>query len=75
MQTRNEKFTLLSKAGSNVVESAAILMDVFDAPHEALARLAKGMLETEQADDDTAQYLCSVKLISLMRGSVKAQPK
>jgi hypothetical protein len=35
MQPRNEKaFTLLSKAGSNVVESAAILMEFVAAPHE-----------------------------------------
>jgi hypothetical protein len=35
MQPRNEKFfTLFSKAGSNVVESAAILMEFVAAPHE-----------------------------------------
>jgi hypothetical protein len=76
MQTRNEKFfTLFSKAGSNVVERAAILMDVVAAPHEGWAKLAKGMLDTEPAGDDTALYLCSDTLISLMRGSVTNQPK
>jgi hypothetical protein len=38
MQPRNEKFfTLFSKAGSNVVESAAILMDFVAARQRALA--------------------------------------
>jgi hypothetical protein len=38
MQPRNEKFfTLFSKAGSNVVESAAILMEFVAAPHERWA--------------------------------------
>jgi hypothetical protein len=38
MQTRNEKFfALFSKAGSNVVESAAILMEFVAAPHERWA--------------------------------------
>ena len=42
MQRRNEKFfTLFSKAGSNVVESAAILMEFAAAPHERWAELAK----------------------------------
>ena len=37
MQTRYEKFfTLFSKAGSNVVESAAILMDFVAAPHDPI---------------------------------------
>jgi hypothetical protein len=36
MQPRNEKFfTLFSKAGSNVVESAAILMEFVAAPQSA----------------------------------------
>jgi hypothetical protein len=40
MQPRNEKFrTLSSKAGSNVVESAAILMEFDAAPHERWAQL------------------------------------
>jgi hypothetical protein len=35
MQPRNEKFfTLFSNAGSNVAESAAILMESVAAPHE-----------------------------------------
>jgi hypothetical protein len=39
MQPRNEKlFTLFSKAGSNVVESAAILMEFVAAPHELSGR-------------------------------------
>ena len=42
MQPRNEKFfTLFSKAGSNVVESAAILMEFVAAPHERWAELSK----------------------------------
>jgi hypothetical protein len=41
MQPRNEKFfTLFSEAGSNVVESAAILMECVAAPHERWAELA-----------------------------------
>ena len=41
MQPRNEKFfTLFSKAGSNVVESAAILMEFAAAPHERWAEFA-----------------------------------
>jgi hypothetical protein len=39
MQPRNEKFfTLFSKAGSNVVESPAILMEFVAAPHKRWAR-------------------------------------
>ena len=54
MQPRNEKFcTLFSKAGSNVVESAAILMEFVAASHERRAELAKRMLDTEHAGDDT----------------------
>jgi hypothetical protein len=42
MQPRNENFfTLFSKAGSNVVESAANLMEFAAAPHERRAELAK----------------------------------
>jgi hypothetical protein len=42
MQPRHETFvTLFSKAGSNVVESAAILMELIAAPHERWAELAK----------------------------------
>ena len=48
MQPRNEKFlTLFSKAGSNVVESAAILVESVAAPHERWAELAKRMHDTE----------------------------
>jgi hypothetical protein len=47
------KFTLFSKAGSNVVESAAILMEFVAAPHERWAELAKRMHDTEHAGDDT----------------------
>ena len=58
MQRRNEKFfTLSSKAGSNVVESAAILMEFAAAPHERWAKLAKRMLDTEHAGDDTTQVV------------------
>jgi uncharacterized protein Yka (UPF0111/DUF47 family) len=54
MRPRNEKFfTLFSKVGSNVVESAAILMESVAAPHERWAELAKRMHDTEHADDDT----------------------
>ena len=58
MQPRNEEFfTLFSKAGSNVVESAAILMEFVAAPHERWAKLAKRMLDTEHAGDDTTQVV------------------
>jgi len=51
---RNEKFfTRYSKAGSNVVESAAILMEFVAAPHERWAELAKRLHDTEHAGDDT----------------------
>jgi hypothetical protein len=47
MQLRNEKlFTLFSRPGSNVVESAAILMEFVAAPHERWAELAKRMHDT-----------------------------
>jgi hypothetical protein len=58
MQRRNEKFfTLFSKAGSNVVESAATLMAFAAAPHERWAKLAKRTLDTEHAGDDTTQVV------------------
>jgi hypothetical protein len=54
MQPRNEKFfTRFSKAGSNVVESAAILMEFVAAPHERWAELARRLHDTEHAGDDT----------------------
>jgi hypothetical protein len=54
MQPRNEKlFTLFSRAGSNVVESAAIPMEFAAAPHERWAELAKRIHDTEHAGDDT----------------------
>jgi hypothetical protein len=54
MQPRNEKFfTFFSKAGSNVVESAAIFMEFVAAPHERWAELAKRLHHTEHAGDDT----------------------
>ena len=57
MQPRNEKFfTLFSKAGSDVVESAAILMEFVAAPHECWAELAKRMHDTEHAGDDTTKF-------------------
>lgn len=53
MQLRNERFfTLFGKADSNVVESAAILMESVAAPHERWAELAKRMHDTEHASDD-----------------------
>ena len=58
MQPRNEKFfTLFSKASSNVVESAAILMEFAAAPHERWATLAKRMHDSEHAGDDTTQVV------------------
>ena len=58
MQRRNEKFfTLFSKACSNVVESAAILMEFAAAPHERWAKLAKRMHDTEHAGNDTTQVV------------------
>ncbi len=56
MRPRNERsFTLFSKAGPNVVESAAILTEFVDAPHERWAELAKRMHDTEHAGDDTTK--------------------
>ncbi len=56
MPPRNEKlFTRFSKAGSNVVESAAVLMEFVAAPHERWAELAKRMHDTEHAGDDTTE--------------------
>ena len=53
MRPRNETFfTLLSRAGSNVFESAAILMEPVTAPHERRALLAKRMHDTEHAGND-----------------------
>lgn len=58
MLPRNEKFfTLFSKVGSNVVESAAILMEFVAAPHECWAKVAKRLLDTEDAGDDTTQVV------------------
>jgi uncharacterized protein Yka (UPF0111/DUF47 family) len=54
MQPPNEEFfTLFSKASSNVVESAAILMEFAAVPHERWAELARRMHDTEHAGDDT----------------------
>lgn len=56
MQPRNEKFVpLVSKAGSNVAESAAILMESAAAPHERWAELAKRMHDTEHVGGDTTK--------------------
>jgi hypothetical protein len=56
MQPRNEKFfTLFSKAGPNVSESAAILMESVAAPHERWAELTKRMHDTGHAGDDTTK--------------------
>ena len=56
MQPRSEMFfTLISKAGPNVVESAAILTEFLAAPHERWAELAKRMHDTEHAGDDTTK--------------------
>jgi uncharacterized protein Yka (UPF0111/DUF47 family) len=56
MQPRNEKFSaIFSKAGFNVVASAAILMEFVAAPHERWAELAKRMHDTEHAGDDTTK--------------------
>lgn len=54
MQPRNEKFsTLFSKAGSNVVESAAILMEFRRRAARALGGARQRMHDTEHAGDDT----------------------
>ena len=54
MQPRNEKFfTRFGKAGSNVVESVAILMEFVAAAHERWAELAKRLHDTEHAGDHT----------------------
>jgi hypothetical protein len=56
LQPRNEKFfTLFSKAGSHVVESAAILMEFVAAPPKHRAELAKRMHDAERAGDDTSK--------------------
>ena len=44
-----------SEAGSDVVESAVILMEFVAAPHERWAELAKRMHDTEHAGDDTTK--------------------
>lgn len=68
MQPRNEKFfTLFSKAGSNVVESAAILMEFVAAPHERWAKLAKRMHDIERAGDDTTSSLQQREFLSFNR--------
>jgi hypothetical protein len=43
-----------SKAGFNLVESAAMLREFVAAPHERWAELAKRMRATEHAEDHTA---------------------
>lgn len=48
-------FTLFRNAGSNVIESAAMLMESVAAPHEHWAELGKRMHDTEHADDDTTK--------------------
>jgi hypothetical protein len=54
MRPRNEQFfTLFSKAGSNVVDSAVILMEFVAAPHERWAKLAKRKHDTEHVGDET----------------------
>ena len=58
MHPRNEKFfTRFSKAGSNVVESAGILMEFVAAPHERWAKLAKRMHDAEHAGDYTTSVV------------------
>jgi hypothetical protein len=49
MQPRNEKFlTPFRKADSNVVESAAILMEFVAPPHEGWAEAVDGFGQTGQ---------------------------
>ena len=55
MPPRNEKFTLFSTAGTNVVDSAAILMESAAAARERWAELANRMHDTEHAGDDTTK--------------------
>jgi uncharacterized protein Yka (UPF0111/DUF47 family) len=56
MQPRNGKFSaIFIKAGFNVVESAAILMEFVAAPHERWAELAKRIHDTEHDGDDTTK--------------------
>jgi hypothetical protein len=56
MQPRSEKFfTLISKAGPNVVESAASHTEFVAAPHERWAELAKRVHDTQHAGDDTTK--------------------
>jgi hypothetical protein len=56
IQPRSETFfTLISTAGPNVVESAAILTEFVAAPHERWVELAERMHDTEHAGDDTTK--------------------
>ena len=74
MQPRNEQFfTLFSKAGSNVVECAAILMAFVAAPHERWAELAQRMHETEHAGDDTTKN--GVVLVSRLARMARGESK
>jgi hypothetical protein len=43
----------LGTSVTDVVDSAAILMELVAAPHEWWAELARPMHDTEHADDDT----------------------
>jgi hypothetical protein len=68
MQRRNEKFfTLSSKAGSNVVESAAILMEFVAAPHERWAKLANACT--------TPSTLATTPLKSLIQSRAAARTR
>jgi uncharacterized protein len=58
MQPRNERFfTLFCKAGSDLVESAAIFMELVAASHERCAELAKRVHDTEHAGEKVHQRL------------------
>ena len=70
MQPRNEKFfTRFSKAGSNVVESAAILMEFVAAPHERWAELAKRLHDTPSTPATTP-----LQSASQMRAAARTSP-
>ncbi len=79
MQRRNEKFfTRISKAGSNVVENAGILIEFVAAPHERWAEFAKRLHDTEHAGDHSQQHVPgpvgSETMMSLPHRLPRAEP-
>jgi len=80
MQPPNEEFfTLFSKASSNVVESAAMLMEFAAVPHERWAELAKRMHDTEHAGDDALDHVPVIterpRLLPIRRRRQRLDPR